>query len=661
MIAEIGRFALTLALMIACFQAVLPLIGVRQNNPLLMAFARPAALGQFLFVAIAFLSLTYLFVVSDFSVASVAANSHSAKPLLYKVSGVWGNHEGSMLLWVLILALFSAAVALFGNSLPAGLSARVLSVQAMIGIGFLSFIILTSNPFDRLHPAPPDGNGLNPLLQDPGLAFHPPFLYLGYVGFSVAFSFCIAALMEGKVDAAWARWVRPWVLAAWCFLTVGITLGSVWAYYELGWGGWWFWDPVENASFMPWLAGTALLHSAIVVERRQTLVSWTILLGILTFSLSLVGTFLVRSGVLSSVHAFAVDPERGVFILGLLVLATGGSLLLFALKAPALKRGGLFSTVSREASLTVNNVLLLSATATVFIGTFYPLVIDAIGDDKISVGPPYYNMTFAPIMALLFVVMVAGPMLKWRRDGLKDILKRLTPTGILAFAVFTIVAVLSGGTHLLAAAGLGLAAYLLIGTVAGLGSRVRLFQVPAADSWWLARRLPRSAYAMIVAHAGMSLTIAGITAMSAWQQEKIVVMQPGDHVSLSGYEVTLTSVTHPTGPNYQAERGHFAVTQNQTTVAMLTSERRFYPVRGMETTEAGIRSNLISNVYIALGEQSGQGGWTVRLYYHPLAPWIWIGALIMASGGLLSLTDRRFRIGAPAKAKPGRAVPAPAD
>src|SRR6516164_3495953 len=471
---EVGHFALILAMVLALVQGVVPLIPMRRSDPALLAFASHAALGQLTFLVIAFGCLTYAFVASDFSVAVVAANSHTAKPLLYKISGVWGNHEGSMLLWVLILAVFGAAVAVLGANLPDPLRTNALAVQGMLGLGFFAFILFTSNPFGRLDPPPIDGNGLNPILQDPGLAIHPPFLYLGYVGFSMAFSFSVAALIEGKVDAAWARWVRPWVLAAWCFLTIGITLGSFWAYYTLGWGGWWFWDPVENASFMPWLAGTALLHSALVVERRNALVSWTILLGILTFTLSLIGTFLVRSGVLTSVHAFAQDPARGVFILGILVVLTGGALALYALRMPALKYGAPFAPLSREGALTLNNMLLSVAAATVFLGTFYPLMIDLLGHDKISVGPAYYHITFVPIMVVLLLAMAVGPVLKWKRDDFRTVLRRLrSPAMASAFAALAIL-LIAFGRNVVAAAFIGLAVWLVAGSLGVLFHRLRL-------------------------------------------------------------------------------------------------------------------------------------------------------------------------------------------
>ena len=645
--AEIGHFSLILALLTAVLQAAAPAVAMRRRDAALAGFVQQAALGQFAFVAIAFVCLTYAFVTSDFSVAVVAANSHTTKPLLYKVAGVWGNHEGSMLLWVLILSLFGAAVATSGSNLPDRLRTNALGVQGFVGLCFLAFIILTSNPFARLDPAPLDGNGLNPILQDPGLAIHPPFLYLGYVGFSMAFSFSVAALIEGKVDASWARWVRPWVLAAWCFLTIGITLGSAWAYYTLGWGGWWFWDPVENASFMPWLAGTALLHSALVVERRQALVSWTILLGILTFTLSLIGTFLVRSGVLTSVHAFAQDPARGVFILGMLVVLTGGALGLYALRMPALKYGAPFAPVSRESGLTLNNMLLSVAVATVFLGTFYPLIVDLIGNDKISVGPSYYHITFVPIMVLLLLVMAVGPVLKWKRDDFRAVLARLKGPAVASALGAIAVLLITFGRNAVAAAFMGLAVWLVAGSLAVLAHRLRLGSIALAASLRLARTTPRAFYGMVIAHAGMGLTVGGITGMSAWATEKIQMMRPGDVLQLSGFDLRFASIGDVAGPNYQAERGVFAVSRAGRPVAQLVSERRFYPVREQQTTAAGIRTNLISNLYVAIGEPNDSGGWAVRFYYHPLAPWIWLGTLTMAFGGLVSLSDRRLRVGAP--------------
>jgi cytochrome c-type biogenesis protein CcmF len=647
MASEIGHYALILSLAIALLQSIVPLLGARRGDGASMVFGSHAALGQLALIALAFGCLTYAFVTSDFSNAIATANSHTAKPLLYKVSGVWGNHEGSMLLWVLILALFGAAVAYFGGNIPEPLRARVLAVQGMIGAGFLAFILFTSNPFARLSPAPFEGNGLNPILQDPGLAVHPPLLYLGYVGFSMAFSFSVAALIEGKVDACWARWVRPWVLAAWCFLTIGITLGSAWAYYTLGWGGWWFWDPVENASFMPWLAGTALLHSALVVERRNALMGWTILLGILTFSLSLIGTFLVRSGVLTSVHAFAQDPARGVFILGLLVLAIGGALTLYAIRVPALHGGSPFAPVSREGSLIVNNMFLTAAAATVFLGTFYPLVIDLIGSDKISVGPPYYNLTFVPIMIPLLIVVTVGPFLKWKRDRIIVALRHLKWPALIAFTAVALTAAFSLGHIVAAALAMGLAIWLVAGSFAVLAYRCRLGQLALRKSWELASRTPRSVYGLVTAHAGLGFAIAGITSMTAWPDEAILMMRPGQTAAISGYDVQLVGIRPIEGPNYSAERAEFDVTSGGAFVAHLASERRFYPVREQQTTNAGIRTNLISNIYIALGEPDSKGSWAVRIYYHPLAPWIWLGGFTMALGGFISLADRRLRIGAP--------------
>ncbi|WP_119460733.1 heme lyase CcmF/NrfE family subunit [Rhodospirillaceae bacterium SYSU D60014] len=649
MIVEIGHFALVLALCTALVQASLPLIGAARNNAAWMAVAQPAAQGQLLFVAIAFAALTYAYVTSDFSVLNVAANSHSAKPLLYKVTGVWGNHEGSLLLWALILALFGAAVSWFGDNLPATLRARVLAVQAMIGVGFLSFMLLTSNPFARLIPAPADGNSLNPLLQDPGLAFHPPMLYLGYVGFSMSFSFAVAALIEGRVDAAWARWVRPWTLAAWVFLTAGIGLGSWWAYYELGWGGWWYWDPVENASFMPWLLGTALLHSAIVVEKRGALKSWTILLAIVTFAMSLLGTFLVRSGVITSVHAFASDPERGLFILAFLVIAIGGALVLFALRAPALQGGGLFAPISREGGLVLNNLLLSTATATVFLGTLYPLFLDAFGAGAVSVGPPFYNATFVPLMIPLILVMAIGPMLAWKRGDLAGALGRLSFAFIGAAAVALVTWRLRSDGPALAVLGMAVAAWLLVGTLVELAERVKLFRAPLAESGRRARQLPRAAYGMTLAHAGLAIAIIGMTGASAWKQEEVRIMRPGETVAVAGYDYRLEGVERVQGPNYFADRASFTVTDGDRVVAMLHPEKRFYPVQRMPTTEAAIHTTGIADLYAVIGDPDGAGGWTVRIFHEPLVPWIWGGLLVMVAGGLTSLSDRRLRVGVPAR------------
>jgi cytochrome c-type biogenesis protein CcmF len=648
MVAEVGHFALVLAIFVALAQAVLPLWGARTGDGRLVAVARPAAQAQFLLVATAFAALAYSFVVSDFSVSVVAQSSHATMPLLYKLTGVWGNHEGSMVLWVLILTLFGAGVATFGRGLPRLLQARVLAIQSLIGVGFLVFIVATSNPFSRIVPPPADGRGLNPLLQDPGLAFHPPFLYIGYVGFSIAFSFAIAALIEGRIDAVWARWVRPWTLVAWCSLTLGIGLGSWWAYYELGWGGWWFWDPVENASFMPWLVGTALLHSAVVVEKRDTFKGWTVLLAIITFSLSLIGTFLVRSGVLSSVHAFATDPARGVFILGLLTATIGGALFLYALRAPLLRQGGLFQPISREGAITLNNLLLCTAAATVFVGTLYPLILDAFTGRKVSVGAPFFDATFSPLLVPLLIALPMGAMLPWKRGDLAAVIQRLR----LAIAVVAIAALVVWYVHRPATVGaifgVALAVWLVAGALVELAERVQLFRIAPAESWRRARNLGRAAYGMAVAHAGLGVLLAGIVALSAWKEERIQVMGPGDSVTIAGYTLVFQGVQQVQGPNYMTSRGTFSVRADGRAIAQLYPEKRFYPVARMPTTEAAIRTTGLSDLYVVLGDPQPGGSWATRIYYNPLAPWLWAGIVIMVLGGLISLSDRRYRVGAPA-------------
>jgi cytochrome c-type biogenesis protein CcmF len=588
------------------------------------------------------------FLASDFSVIVVLQNSHSLKPLLYKITGVWGNHEGSMVLWVLILTLFGALVATFGGNLPAGLQARVLSIQAMIAFGFLAFIIATSNPFLRIIPPPVDGNDLNPLLQDPGLAFHPPFLYLGYVGFSIAFSFAVAALIEGRVDPAWARWVRPWTLLAWCSLTFGIAMGSWWAYYELGWGGWWFWDPVENASFMPWLAGTALLHSAIVVEKRDALKIWTLLLAIITFSLSLIGTFLVRSGVLTSVHTFANDPERGVFILLLLSIAIGGSLALFAVRAPALKDTGLFAPISREGGLLLNNLFLCVATAVVFVGTLFPLFASAFGY-AVTVGPPFFNLVFGILMTPLLCLVPVGPMLGWKRADLLGAIERLGVAALAAALAFALLLYAAGSGNALAAFGLSVATWLIVGALVELADRIKLFRLPLAASWSRIRSMPRAGLGMTMAHGGLGVVVAGIVAISAWRTEQIAVMQPGQSVAVGGYSILYQGVFEVAGPNYRAERGDFVVSRDGREVGRLQPEKRFYPVQGQATTEAAIRTTGFGDLYVVLGEDQGGGSRAVRVFHNPLAPWLWAGAVIMVLGGLVSLTDRRYRLGVPGR------------
>jgi cytochrome c-type biogenesis protein CcmF len=649
MIAEIGHFALILALCVAVLQAVVPLVGAARHDPALTAWAQPAALTQFLFVGIAFFALIHAYVVSDFSLANVAANSHSLKPLLYKLSGVWSNHEGSMLLWVFILALFGAAVAAFGGNLPPALRARVLAVQAMIGVGFLLFILFTSNPFLRLFPVPPDGAGLNPILQDPGLAFHPPFLYLGYVGFSISFCFAIAALIEGRVDPAWARWVRPWTLAAWCALTIGIAMGSWWAYYTLGWGGWWYWDPVENASFMPWLVGTALLHSAVVVEKREALKAWTILLAILAFSLSLLGTFLVRSGVLTSVHAFASDPMRGVFILLLLSFYTGGALLLFAWRAPQLQGGGLFAPISREGGLLLNNLLLTTAAATILLGTLYPLLLDVVAGQKVSVGPPFFNMTFVPLMVPLLVAMAVGPLLPWKRGDLAAALGRLKLAFALTAATALVVLVAGGVRSVGAACGLALATWLFAATLTELAERVRLFAEPLPVVLRRALHLPRAAWGMTLAHAGMAVVIAGITGSSAWSEEKTVTGRSGQSFDIAGYTIALDAVREVRRPDYTATRADMRLLRDGRQITELHPEKRLYLVENGAQTKVAIRTDLLSDVYAVIGDAEPGGGHVLRLYHNPLVPWIWLGAATMALGGLVSLSDRRHRVGAPAR------------
>ncbi|ANK81866.1 MAG: c-type cytochrome biogenesis protein CcmF [Rhizobiales bacterium NRL2] len=647
MIPEVGHFALILALAVAAVQGSLPAIGAARRSDTLMAVAGPAAIAQFLLVGTAFSSLMYAYVVSDFTVVNVVENSHSAKPMLYKITGVWGNHEGSMLLWILMLAGFGAAVALFGQGLPATLKARALAVQAWIAAGFLTFTVFTSNPFLRVFPPPANGNDLNPLLQDPGLAFHPPMLYAGYVGFSMAFSFAIAGLIEGRADAAWARWVRPWALIAWIFLTAGVALGSWWAYYELGWGGWWFWDPVENVSFMPWLLGTALLHSAIVVEKRDTLKVWTVLLAILTFSFSLIGTFVVRSGVLTSVHAFATDPERGVFILALLSVAIGGSLILFAVRAPLLRPGGMFAPVSREGGLVLNNLLLVTATVTVFLGTMYPLFLDAVGGGKVSVGPPFYSATFVPLMTPLVAVMAVGPFLQWKRADLVGVAERLKIVAIITLLAALTVAYVTDGGSVLAVLAMGLAAWLFIGALVEWAGKIKLFRVPVRHSLARAAGLPRAAHGMTLAHAGLGVAIAGMIASTAWKVEEIRVMRPGETVEVGGYTYQFDGVRSVEGPNYSADRGTFTVTTDGRAVTVLEPERRSYLVQQRETTEAAIHTTGLADLYAVVGQSDDKGGWTVRLYHQPGIPWIWAGAALMVIGGAFSLSDRRLRVGTP--------------
>ena len=660
MIVEIGHFALILALLVALVQSVLPLAGAVRRNFAWMAVGRSTALAQFALIGLAMASLMHAYIVSDFSVLNVIQNSHTDKPMLYKVTGIWGNHEGSMLLWVFILSVCSAAVAVFSDNLPLELRARVLAVQGMISTGFLLFILLTSNPFQRVPVPPANGEGLNPVLQDPGLAFHPPFLYLGYVGFSVSFCFAVAALIEGRVDAAWARWVRPWALASWCALTVGIAMGSWWAYYTLGWGGWWYWDPVENASFLPWLVGTALIHSSIVVERRDTLKSWTILLAIITFSLSLVGTFLVRSGVLSSVHAFAVDPARGLFILALLVVMIGGSLALYAVRAPSLHGGGLFAPISREGALVLNNLLLTTGAATVLLGTLYPLFLDAVGGPKLSVGFPFFDRTFVPLMVPLLLAVGVGPMLAWKRGDLLGALQRLWAAFAAALAIILIGLAINSGGHILAWLGLGLATWTFVAAGMELAERLRLFRISIAESFKRALNLPRATYGMTFAHMGVAVSVAGISA-SAFVAEHLDVVKVGGELPIAGYVLHLDAVNRVPGPNFTADEADIRITKGNESIAVVHPERRFFPLQQQTTSETAIRTNFVADLYIALGDPDNANGWTIRAYYKPLVPWIWIGAIIMAFGGVVSLSDRRWRVGIAYRVRAAAAQPAAGD
>ena len=656
---EIGHFALVLAFALALVQTVLPLLGARKGDTRMMAVGGPVAVTGFAMTALSFVALVSAYVTSDFSVISVWENSHSLQPLLYKITGTWGNHEGSMLLWVLILTFFGALVACFGANLPATLKANVLAVQGLIGAVFFLFILTTSNPFTRLVPAPIEGRELNPVLQDFGLAVHPPFLYLGYVGFSVCFSFAVAALIDGRIDAAWARWVRPWTLVAWIFLTGGIALGSYWAYYELGWGGFWFWDPVENASFMPWLAGTALLHSAIVMEKRSALKIWTLLLAILTFSLSLLGTFLVRSGVLTSVHAFASDPTRGVFILCILIFFIGGSLALFALRASALTAGGLFQPISREGALVLNNLFLTTATATVLVGTLYPLALEALSAGKISVGAPFFNLTFVPLMVPLLLLVPFGPLLAWKRGDAYAAAQRLMAAFAAALLVMLVSYVLIDGASVFSALGIGLAVWLICGALTDIAMKSGVGSVSLPV---MARRfagLPRSVFGTALAHLGLGLTVLGMVATLSFGVEKILTMQPGETVDVAGYSLRFDGLVPAQGPNYTESRGRFELLYaNGDVKTDISSAKRFFPVRQTATTEAGIRTIGFSQFYISLGDETGDGGSVVRIWWKPLVTLIWGGALVMMIGGLFSLADRRLRIGMPARRRKPASVSA---
>jgi len=645
MIAEAGAFALILALALSIAQVVLSAVGrIRRSAPLAGA-GEGAALAAFLGVAVAFAALMHAFVVSDFSVANVAANSHSEKPLLYRVAGTWGSHEGSMLLWCLALTGFGAAVAGLGRDLPRGLRAMTVATQGLLGTVFLAYTVFASNPLTRLLTPPAEGRSLNPLLQDPALAVHPPFLYAGYVGMSVVFSLAVAALIEGRIDAAWSRWVRPWALAAWSFLTVGITLGSFWAYYELGWGGWWFWDPVENASFMPWLIATALLHSAVVTEKRGALAGWTVFLALAAFTFSMLGAFLVRSGVLTSVHAFAVDPTRGVLLLIILAVTAGLGFSLFAWRAPTLSQGGMFAPVSRESALVLNNILLAAATATVLLGTLYPLIREAMSGEAISVGPPYFNLTFTPLMVALLLILPAGPLLAWKRGDARGVVQRLwiallvgAAAGLLALAVVS-------PKKAFGVLGVALGGWLIAGALAEIVERTRAFRVPAAKTWRRLTGLPRGAWGMTLAHLGLGVFVLGAVFETTWKVEAAEALSIGGSLDVGAYHVSLDAVTPVAGPNYDADRGTITVTRGGRPVCKVEPERRLYTTGGQTTSEVGLCYRGLSHVYLVLGERRDGGTYLVRAYWNPWASLIFLGPVIMGLGGLISLSDRRLRLG----------------
>ena len=640
MIPELGHFALILALLVAIAQGTVPLWGAYRRDAVLMSLARPAARAQFALIAFAFACLAWSFANNDFSVELVALHSNTQLPLHYRIAATWGSHEGSLVLWMLMLTGWAFAVTLRSRNLPAAMLARVLAVMGLVGVGFLLFLLFTSNPFLRLIPAAPEGRDLNPLLQDPGMVIHPPMLYMGYVGFSVAFAFSIAALLAGRLDATWARWSRPWTIAAWSFLTIGIALGSWWAYYELGWGGWWFWDPVENASFMPWIVGTALLHSLAVTEKRGTFKSWTVLLAICAFSLSLLGTFLVRSGVLTSVHAFATDPRRGIFILAFLAIVIGGSLVLFAWRAPRVGLGGTFGVVSRESMLLTNNVLLIVAAGSVLLGTLYPLFLDALDLGKISVGPPYFDSVFVPLMTPALFLMGIGPLARWKVADLTELMRRLKWAFGVSLLTALILPLIVGSWKPLVSFGLALALWILTST------GVNLWQRLAGQASPLRRRLanqPRGYYGMLIAHCGIAVFIIGVTLVKGYETERDVRMAIGDSVTVGGYEFRFNGAENVTGPNYRAARGNVAVSRNRSVVRTLHPEKRVYNAQQMAMTEAAISTGLFGDLYVSLGEPVADGAWSVRIYHKPFVVWIWGGCLIMALGGFVALTDRRYR------------------
>ncbi len=644
MIAEIGHFSLVLLLLASMVQVAVPGIGMARSWSGWMKVAPPLSIVMLVLTVVSFAALTASFLRSDFSLALVVANSHSAKPLLYRFSGVWGNHEGSMLLWVLILTLFGALVGWRGRLLPPGLHVRALCVQAAITLAFTAYILFASNPFSRLEYPPFDGQDLNPLLQDPGLALHPPLLYLGYVGLSVSYSFAIAALLEGRVDAAWARWVRPWTLASWMFLTLGIAVGSWWAYYELGWGGWWFWDPVENASFMPWLAATALLHSASVVEKRECLMSWTVLLAILGFTLSLVGTFLVRSGIITSVHAFASDPTRGAFILAILAVFAGGGFLLYAIRSGSLVPSGAFSIVSRETALVSNNLLLVVAMFVVFIGTFWPLFMEMFYDRSVSVGPPFFNIAFTPFVTILVALLPFGAIMTWKRASLAGTARRLWLALAISIASGSISWAVQTGDGLLAPLGLTLASWLVLGAVADLWHRAGSLRGGTKAFGRRLLMLNGADWGRCIAHAGLGISVAGMTVVTAWEVEDIRVAVPGDSFNVGSYHFEFVEVGTRRGPNYSALYGEFDITADERRLTRLRPERRHYEVAGSQTTEAAIDMGLFRDIYMVIGEIHEGGGMTVKTYVKPLVNWIWLGAVMMALGGVASLLDRRYRV-----------------
>ena len=641
MIPEIGHFSLILALLVALALGTFPIIGAARGNAVWMGLARPLARAQFLLIAIAFVCLAYAFATMDYSVTYVATNSNSKLPIQFRIAAVWGGHEGSLLLWAMILSVWTVAVSLFSKHLPDDMRARILGVMGLISVGFLLFMLMVSNPFERLIPAALDGRDLNPLLQDPGMIFHPPMLYMGYVGFSVAFAFAIAALLGGQLDAAWARWSRPWTTMAWVFLTLGIMGGSNWAYYELGWGGWWFWDAVENASFMPWLVGTALIHSLAVTEKRGSFKAWTVLLAICAFSLSLLGTFLVRSGVLTSVHAFATDPRRGLFILVFLVVVIGGSLALFAWRAPTVGRGGKFDVVSRESFLLANNVLLAVAAFSVLLGTLYPLFLDALGLGKISVGPPYFDTVFAPLMTPALFLMGIGPIARWKKSSLPELALRLRWAFGVSVATAMILPLLLGHWTPMIGLGLFLAFWIFASSAHLVYQRLRGSDQPLITR---VKAIPRSWWGMVIAHLGIAVFTLGVTIVKGFESEIAVRMLPGDVAHLAGYDFTFKGVEEAQGPNYTASRGQLRVTKNGVERTILSTEKRLYTVQNMPMTEAGISPALIHDLYASLGEPLADGAWSVRLYHKPMVEWIWAGCAMMALGGLLALSDKRYRM-----------------